>query len=115
MNLLETIMAAQGGGALQGLAKNFGLGDSQASSALEALLPALSSGLKRNAGGQGKWAALLAGIGFHVRLERRMSLEPGGFADGLPSVSPGESALLREPSESQRGDLVMRRAGGARS
>ena len=49
MNLLETIMQAQGGGALRGLAENFGLDERAAQSAVRQLLPALSSGLKRNA------------------------------------------------------------------
>ena len=49
MNLLETIMQAQGGGALKGLAQNFGLDEGAAQSAVKMLLPALSSGLKRNA------------------------------------------------------------------
>jgi hypothetical protein len=46
MNLLEAIMSAQNGAAVNHLAQNFGLGEDRAASALQALLPALSAGLK---------------------------------------------------------------------
>jgi hypothetical protein len=47
MNLLESIVSSPG--ALSQLGQAVGLDDSQAQSALKALLPALSSGLKKNA------------------------------------------------------------------
>lgn len=48
MNLLETLLSAQGGGAVRQLANQFGIDESQASSAISALLPALQGGLQRN-------------------------------------------------------------------
>ena len=48
MNLLESIMKAQGGGTITQLANQFGLSEDQASSALENLVPALAGGLQRN-------------------------------------------------------------------
>ena len=62
MNLLETIMAAQGGGAIGGLAQGFGLQNDQATSALKALLPALSSGLKKNSASSSGLAGLLGAL-----------------------------------------------------
>ena len=46
MNLFESIVSSPG--AVSQLGKSVGLSESQAQSALKALLPALSSGLKKN-------------------------------------------------------------------
>lgn len=48
MNLLDMITSAQGGGVVRQLGQNFGLDEGQAQSAISALLPALSTGLKCN-------------------------------------------------------------------
>lgn len=48
MNLLDMITGAQGGGAVRQLGQNFGLDERQTQSAISALLPALSTGLKCN-------------------------------------------------------------------
>ena len=64
MNLLETILAAQNGGAVQQLGRQFGLGESQTTAALAALVPALAAGFSRNMqqeGGPASLAAALAG------------------------------------------------------
>ena len=47
-NLLDMIMAAQGGGAAQQAGQSLGLDASQTQSAIAALLPAVSSALKQN-------------------------------------------------------------------
>jgi hypothetical protein len=62
MNLLETILSASGGAPVRGLAQNFGLEENQASSALQALLPALSSGLKNNVASSGGLESLLGAL-----------------------------------------------------
>ena len=62
MNLLQTILEAQGGAAVQGLARNFGLDERQAATAVQQLLPALSRGLKRNVGSEGGLQALLGAL-----------------------------------------------------
>lgn len=49
MNLLEMMMQAQGGNAVNNMARQFGLQPAQAQSAMEALLPAFSTGLQRQA------------------------------------------------------------------
>ena len=48
MNLLESILSAQGGSAVRKMASQFGLEESQAKSAVESILPALTGGLKKN-------------------------------------------------------------------
>jgi len=48
MNILETILAAQNGGAVKQMGQQLGLGDDQASSVLSALVPALAAGFQRN-------------------------------------------------------------------
>lgn len=49
MNLFDTLMQAQNGNAMKMMADQFELSQQQTQSALEALMPAFSSGLKRNA------------------------------------------------------------------
>jgi hypothetical protein len=64
MNILETILNAQGGGAVRQMGQQFGLSDDQTMSALSALVPALSAGFQREtqqSGGLESLAAALAG------------------------------------------------------
>ncbi len=49
MNLFEMMMQAQGGNAVNNMARQFGLAPNQAQSAMEALLPAFSTGLQQQA------------------------------------------------------------------
>lgn len=62
MNLLDTILGASGGAPVRGLAQSFGLQESQATGALKALLPALSSGLKNNVASSGGLDSLLGAL-----------------------------------------------------
>jgi hypothetical protein len=62
MNLFDTILGAAGGAPVRGLAQNFGIEESQASSALKFLLPALSSGLKNNVASPGGIESLLGAL-----------------------------------------------------
>ena len=48
MNILDSIVGARDGAAVQQLAAQFGLPPAQASAAIGALMPALAAGLKRN-------------------------------------------------------------------
>jgi len=86
MNVLEAILAAQNGGAVKQLGRQFGLGDDQATAALSALVPALAAGFSRNMqqeGGLASLAAALAG-GRHTQyLDDLSSLQrPETAADG---------------------------------
>jgi hypothetical protein len=49
MNLFEMMMQAQGGNAVNNLSQQFGLSPKQTTNALEALIPALSMGMQRQA------------------------------------------------------------------
>lgn len=63
MNLLGTILNANGGSQVASLGRKFGLDQSQTTSALEQLLPALMSGVQRNTAQQGGIEALLGALG----------------------------------------------------
>lgn len=69
MNLLETILNAQGGAAAREAGKAVGLSPDQAGSALSALIPALTSRLHANATQPGGLEALLGALtgGGHSR------------------------------------------------
>lgn len=62
MNILDALLAAQNGGAVQQLGRQFGLDDRQVTSALSALVPALASGFARNATSQGGLDGLLGAL-----------------------------------------------------
>lgn len=62
MNLLDLVLNAQGGQAVQALARGFGVEEQQASSAVSALLPALAAGLNRNVAQQGGLEQLLGAL-----------------------------------------------------
>ncbi|MFN7931934.1 MAG: DUF937 domain-containing protein [Bryobacteraceae bacterium] len=69
MNLLESLLAAQGGGAVRQLAGQFGIDESQAASAISSLLPALQGGLQNNTSQPGGIEGLLGALqtGNHAR------------------------------------------------
>lgn len=69
MNMLESLMSAQGGGAVRELGAKFGLDEQQTTSALSALLPALAAGFQRNLQSEGGVASLMAALqsGGHQR------------------------------------------------
>jgi hypothetical protein len=60
--LMETILGAAGGGVLQKVAGQFGLSESQAASAIQALLPALTGGVQRNVAQEGGLESLLGAL-----------------------------------------------------
>ena len=69
MNLYEMIASAQGGQALANLGSQFGLTEEETAAAVRQLLPAVSSGLKRNAATPDGLGALLNALndGRHER------------------------------------------------
>lgn len=69
MDILQAILGAAGGGAVQQVAGQFGLKQDQTASAIQALLPALMGGINRNVGQQGGMEALLGALanGNHSR------------------------------------------------
>jgi hypothetical protein len=84
--LIDMMMKAGGGDAMQTMARQFGLSQQQAMSAVEALMPAFSVGLKRNAAdpmGMGAFMQAL-GTGNHANYFDNVSkaFDPAGIADG---------------------------------
>jgi hypothetical protein len=69
MNILENIMSAGNGAAVQQLGAQFGLDETQTASALSALVPALSAGLRQNVQTQDGLSGLVAALsgGAHQR------------------------------------------------
>jgi hypothetical protein len=69
MNLLETLLSAQGGGAVRNLAGKFGIDEGQAAAAISSLLPALQGGLQSNLSQAGGLEGLLGALqgGNHAR------------------------------------------------
>ncbi len=86
MNLLETLLNAQGGGLVREMAKNLGMGEGDAKKGIGQLAPALARGLSRNAKQPGGLEALMGAIsgGKHDRyldnpelLGRKESIQDG--------------------------------------
>lgn len=62
MNLTEMLMNAKGGGVVSQLANQFGIDESQAGAALQAVLPALTGGLQNNMTQEGGLDGLLGAL-----------------------------------------------------
>jgi hypothetical protein len=67
--ILDMLMNAGGGGAVEQVGQRFGLSNNQTSSALSQLVPALMAGLQRNASQQGGMEALAGALsgGHHAQ------------------------------------------------
>lgn len=63
MNMLDAILGAQGGTGAQQLGRQFGLEESQVSSALSALVPALAAGFQQNMSSPQGLDGLLSALG----------------------------------------------------
>lgn len=83
MNLLDLLLAANNGGAVKQLGQQFGLDDDRAGAALSALVPALASGLAKNATQSGGLDSLLGALagGRH-----------GNYLDDLTSLARPETS-----------------------
>jgi hypothetical protein len=91
MNLIiDMLMNAAGGGAIQNVSQQFGLTEQQTGSALGQLVPALMAGLQRNASQEGGMEALLGALG------------RGNHAQYLDSPE-----LLGEDSTRQDGNAIL--------
>jgi len=86
MNMLDTMLGAQGGDATQQLGRQFGLNESQVSSALSALVPAVAAGFQQNMSSQQGLSGLLSALGGgqHQRYVDDLNTlsQPGTTADG---------------------------------
>lgn len=96
MNLFEMMMQAQGGNAVNNMARQFGLAPEQAQSAIEALLPAFSTGLQRQAATPNGMESLLQMFG-------------GGQYQGFHDAD-GDG--IPDEAESQGNDILGQLFGG---
>ena len=63
MNMIDALLGSQADGVVSQIGQQFGLNQSQATSAITALLPALAAGLNHNASSQSGLDALLGALG----------------------------------------------------
>ena len=119
MNMLEMIMAAQNGQAVGNLAQQFGLSKRETEQAIRSLLPALSSGIKRNTASQDGLVDLLNALN-KAEYERyaedpSLSTQPGARQDGnallghiLGSKDVSRAAVARASSQSGIGVEILK-------
>ena len=86
MNLIESLLGAQNGAAGNNIARQFGLNDQQTRVALDALLPGLVAGLRKNTQSSSGMDALIGalGKGNHQRYmeDATAAMRPEGIEDG---------------------------------
>ena len=102
MTLNDIIQSAQGGGALQNLANQFGLSPEQTQSAVQAIIPALSHGLQRAAQDPGALGNVVSEIGSGAHAgsyadpsQTGAAVDAGTGALGQIFGSPGVTAADR--------------------
>jgi hypothetical protein len=90
MNILETILQSQNGGAVRQLGDQFGLQPDQTQAALAALVPALAAGFQKNMTSQGGLDSLVSALasGRHQRY-----LDDAGTWSDSASVQDGNGIL----------------------
>lgn len=86
MPLFDMMMNAQNGNATRSMAQQFGLSESQVEQAMAALMPAFSTGLKRNASTPADMSNFLSALasGNHAQYfdDMQSAFTPQGMADG---------------------------------
>ncbi|MEM7766211.1 MAG: DUF937 domain-containing protein [Pseudomonadota bacterium] len=119
LNLMDMLSGPAGRNAVGQLGQQFGLSEGQSAQAVAALLPALSSGLKRNVSQPGGLEALVGalGSGHHQQyLDQPAKLaEPGTVADGnailghlLGSKDVSRAAAARASQKTGISDTLMK-------
>jgi hypothetical protein len=90
MNILETILQSQNGGAVRQLGDQFGLQPDQTQAALAALVPALAAGFQKNMTSQGGLDSLVSALssGQHQRY-----LDDAGALNEATSLQDGNGIL----------------------
>ena len=90
MNILESILQSQNGGAVRQLGDQFGLQPDQTQAALAALVPALAAGFQKNMTSQGGLDSLVSALaaGKHQRY-----LDDAGALSEASSFQDGNSIL----------------------
>lgn len=112
MNVIESLLGNQADGSVQQLARQFGLDRSQATSALQALLPSLAAGFKRNVSNPSGLESLVGalGSGQHQQyvdnlqtLERPETIEDGNGILGHIFGSKDVSRAVAQRASAQSG------------
>jgi len=87
-SLFDMMKQAQNGTALEAYSKQFGLAQEQATKAMEALIPAFSSGLKRNTANQSDMASLMLDSDRYSQYfeDLTRAFTPEGMADGQAAL-----------------------------
>ena len=87
-SLFDMMKQAQNGTAMESFSKQFGLAQEQAAKAMEALIPAFSSGLKRNTANQSDMASLMLDSDRYRQYFEDMTraFTPEGMADGQAAL-----------------------------
>jgi hypothetical protein len=96
LNLFEILQNAQGGQAIGNLARQYGLTQQQMQAALDALLPAFSLGLKRQAGDAAMASNLLASI----------AAQNIAAAQNLAGLGAGANVFGQPPAPQQGPDIL---------
>lgn len=108
LNLMDMLTSSVGQGALEQIAKQFGLSESQVRSAVKALLPAISGGLKRNVAQEGGLVSLLGALqdgGHEQYLDQPETLE------NAETVTDGNAILGHLFGSEEVTDQVAKAAG----
>jgi hypothetical protein len=96
LNLFEILQNAQGGQAIGNLAQQYGLSQQQTQAALDALLPAFSMGLKRQAGDPALASNLLASF----------AAQNLAAAQSLAGLGAGANIFGQPPAPQQGPDIL---------
>jgi hypothetical protein len=90
MNILEAVLGTGDGGAVRQIGEQFGLDESQVTSAISALVPALAGGFQKNMSSEGGLEALLGALG--SGRHQRYVEDPGSLL-GADTIADGNGIL----------------------
>ncbi len=90
MNMLDSIVNAQGGGAVKQISAQLGLGEDQTTAALQAIMPALAAGFQRNVGSAEGLGSLMSAL---ARGHHQQYLDDPSSLGAAGAVAEGNGIL----------------------